>query len=120
MSLPLDGNPRTPARERLETVLIEHPHPEFSRGPLTTRTAATGGGNYSQKGTAAARMFISGRPDYAIHPETERLGFRETLAAHGVTQTTTYPLLPVSRQGIEDSSRAVRLPSRHRLFVAVR
>jgi len=63
MSLPLDGNAAQRLRaNRLETVLIEHPHPEFSAVLLTTAPAASWRrGTYSKKGTAAARMFISGR-----------------------------------------------------------
>ncbi|HMM27203.1 MAG: LacI family DNA-binding transcriptional regulator [Chloroflexota bacterium] len=112
MSLPLDGNAAQRLRaNRLETVLIEHPHPEFSAVLVDDRTGGQLAARHLlEKGhRRCAYVYFGSHPDYAIHPETERLaGFRETLAAHGVTLDDEHiRYVPVSRQGIEEQLRAL-------------
>jgi len=110
MSLPLDeAAAQRLIANRLETVLIEWPHPAFSAVLVEDRR----GGQLAAEHllncghTRCAYVYFGEHPEYAIHPEKERLeGFRETLAARGVSLPEAYiKHVPVSRTGIEKQLR---------------
>lgn len=112
MSLPLDEQAAQRLQaNRLQTVLIESAVTDFSAVLVDDyaggRLAAQ---HLLEKGhTRCGYVYFGAHPDYAIHPETERLaGFRETLSEHGVALPDEYiRYVPVSRYGIEEQLRAL-------------
>lgn len=112
MSLPLDdGAARRLLANHLETVLIEWDHPDFSAVLVDDRA----GGRLAAQHLVdlghrrCAYVYFDAHPEYAIHPEAQRLaGFRETLAEHGLALPDEYiRFVSLSREGIREQLRAL-------------
>lgn len=107
MSLPLDeASAQRLIANRLETVLVECNHPDFSSilvddwegGRLAAEHLIESGHRH------CAYVYFGEHPEYSIHPEIQRLeGYRATLKKHGITLRDEDILyVPLSRQGISD------------------
>jgi DNA-binding LacI/PurR family transcriptional regulator len=110
LSLPLDEEAaQRLIANQLETVLVEQAHAGFSSILVDDRA----GGRLAAQHLLdlghrrCAYIYFGEHPEYAIHPEVQRLeGFRETLAEHGVSLPGDYiKHCQLSREGIRDKLR---------------
>lgn len=110
LSLPLDEEAaQRLLSNQLETVLVEWKHPSFNTILVDDRA----GGKLAAQHLLelghrhCAYVYFGEHPEYAIHPETQRLaGFRETLAEAGVSLPDDYiKYFQLSREGIREKLR---------------
>lgn len=91
---------------QIQTVLVEQIHPRFSSIVVQDRIGGRLAAQHlvSLGHRRCAYVYFGQHPEYAIHPEIDRLaGFREVLAEHGLSLPDAYiKYLPVSRVGIKE------------------
>jgi LacI family transcriptional regulator len=96
---------------RIDTVLIENAHPDFSAIVVDDHAGGRLAAEHlvAQGHRRCAFVYFDDLPEYSIHPEIHRLaGYREALAEHDIPLPDEYiRSVPVSRMGIREALRAL-------------